>query len=64
MANHKPIAVSIPEAVKLAGLSRTTIYELMKDGRLPICKVGTRTLIRLEALEALLRSLDAAAWAV
>ena len=56
--NPDRLSLSIPEAVQASGLGRTTIYDLIKRGQLPICKVGSRTLIRLEALDGLLRSLE------
>jgi len=46
---HSPIAVTIPEAVKVTGMSRTSIYEARKAGR--------RTLISFADLEAYLASL-------
>jgi excisionase family DNA binding protein len=52
------LSVSIPETATLMGVSRTTIYELIKDGLLPCVKVGSRTLIRIEAIDQLLKSLE------
>ncbi|HEY0959754.1 MAG TPA: helix-turn-helix domain-containing protein [Novosphingobium sp.] len=51
-----PIAVTIPEAVRLSGTSRTSIYEAMKRG-LPAKKAGRRTLIMLSDLESWLANL-------
>ena len=51
-----PIAVTIPDAVKLSGCSRTALYEAMKKG-LPARKAGRRTLIMMADLEAFLASL-------
>ncbi len=51
-----PIAVTIPEAVRLSGCSRTSLYEAMKRG-LPARKSGRRTLIMMADLEAYLASL-------
>jgi excisionase family DNA binding protein len=48
------IAYTIDEAVVASGLGRTTIYELIKQGELPRVKVGSRTLIRRQDLEAML----------
>jgi excisionase family DNA binding protein len=48
------IAYSIAEAVAASGIGRTTIYELIKRGELPIAKVGARTVIRRHDLEAML----------
>jgi excisionase family DNA binding protein len=48
------LAYTIPEAVSVSGLGRTTIYELIKRGELQRAKVGARTVIRRQDLEALL----------
>ena len=39
------VYVSIAEAVRLIGLSRTKIYELIKHGELDTRKVGKRRLV-------------------
>ncbi|HKC02828.1 MAG TPA: helix-turn-helix domain-containing protein [Sphingomicrobium sp.] len=52
-----PIAVTIPDAVKATGMSRTSIYEALKRGDLSARKAGRRTLISFADLEAYLASL-------
>ena len=47
-----PISVKVPEAVRLTGLSRSRIYELMKRGDVQYAKVGSSTLILVESLRA------------
>ncbi len=54
---HSPIAVTIPDAVKATGMSRTSIYEALKRGDLSARKAGRRTLISFTDLEAYLASL-------
>jgi excisionase family DNA binding protein len=54
---QKPIAVTIPEAVKLSGISRTALYEALKKQRITARKAGRRTLIQYAELEAYLASL-------
>ena len=54
---NTPIAVTIPEAVKLSGLSRTSIYEALKRQDITARKAGRRTLISFADLEAYLASL-------
>jgi len=54
-----PIAVSIPDAVQASGVSRTKIYEALKRGDLKGFKVGSRTLIYYDSLQAHLASLPA-----
>ena len=55
-----PLAVAIPEAVRLSGLSRSELYRRMGDGRIQAVKAGTRTLVLMESLRAHLESLPRA----
>ena len=52
----EPISVRIPEAVRLTGISRSRLYELMKSGDIAFVKVGSSTLILMESLRAFLAS--------
>lgn len=52
-----PLTVTIPDAVKATGMSRTSIYEALKRGDLTARKAGRRTLISFADLEAYLASL-------
>ena len=45
-----PISVKIPEAVRLTGISRSRLYELMGSGDIEFAKVGASTLILVESL--------------
>ena len=54
-----PLAVTIPEAVRASGLSRSAIYIALKTKRLIGRKAGRRTLIPYAQLEAYLASLPA-----
>ena len=45
-------SLSIPEAVKASGIGRTTLFDLIKTGRLPAKKLGARTIILRSDLEA------------
>lgn len=56
---HKPISVTIPEAVRLSGISRTAIYSALQRKALTARKAGRRTLISFADLEAYLASLPA-----
>lgn len=51
-ANDK-IAYTVREACEAIGVGRSTIYDLMAEGRLRKVKLGTRTLIPRSDLEAL-----------
>lgn len=55
--NDNPLTMTIPEAVKRSGLSRTAIYEALKRRDLIARKAGRRTLIAFADLEAYLASL-------
>jgi excisionase family DNA binding protein len=46
------IALRIPEAAHVSGLSRSTLYALMGEGKLRSVKVGGRRLILRIDLEA------------
>jgi excisionase family DNA binding protein len=48
------LALRINDAVVVSGLSRSTIYELLKAGKLRAVKIGGRRLILRESLQALL----------
>jgi excisionase family DNA binding protein len=48
------ITLRLDEAQAVSGLSRSTLYELIKNGRLRAVKVAGRRLIPRDALEALL----------
>lgn len=52
----EPISVKIPEAVRLSGLSRSRIYELMKSGDIEFAKVGSSTLIIVESLRRFIQA--------
>ncbi|WP_208353720.1 helix-turn-helix domain-containing protein [Pseudaestuariivita rosea] len=45
-----PIAVSPDEAARLAGLGRTTLYAALAKGDIASIKIGTRRLIRVDAI--------------
>ncbi len=46
----EPIAVSINDTVKVLGIGRTSVYEMIKDGRLEAFKLGRRTLVRVDSI--------------
>ena len=47
------IAISVTEAAELLGLSRPTVYKLMRRNDFPVLRIGTRTLIHRAKLEEL-----------
>mgnify|MGYP003793014283 CR=1 FL=1 len=51
------ISVTIPEAVQMIGLGRSSIYKLFDEGKLTPRKSGKRTLILVEDLKRYVESL-------
>lgn len=49
----EPLTVRISTAVRITGLSRSRIYELIQSGDLEIVKVGRTTLVQYASLKAL-----------
>jgi excisionase family DNA binding protein len=52
-------ALSILEVAQSTGLSRSSIFRAIGDGRLKTLKVGNRRLVRPSAVEALLEAGEA-----
>lgn len=48
------LTYSVADVIGLTGLSRATIYRQIDAGHLTIVKIGRRTLIKREAIEAFL----------
>ena len=51
----KPITVTINSACAMTGLGRTKIYELIKQRELKTVTIGTRRLVLVSSIEALLQ---------
>jgi len=49
----EPLTVRISTAVRITGLSRSRIYELIQSGDLDTVKVGRATLVQYQSLKAL-----------
>ena len=49
----EPISVRIAMAVRLTGISRSTLYELIKSGEIETVKIGRSTLIPYRCLKRL-----------
>lgn len=50
----EPISVRIAEAIRLTGIRRSKLYELMNSGDLETVKIGRCTLIPMDSLRALI----------
>lgn len=60
IAASEKLALSIPEAAMLSGISRSSLYKRMASGELAAVKSGKRRLILAGALKAWLEALPAA----
>jgi excisionase family DNA binding protein len=49
----EPMLCSIPDAAAFLGISRSSAYELMAQGRLLTVYIGRRRLVRLESVRAI-----------
>lgn len=63
MSSHplKPVALGILDAVAYSGLSRSRLYELIRDGSIPSVQVGGRRLIMRQAIDEFFNRLAGAA---
>jgi excisionase family DNA binding protein len=50
----EPITVTIAETRKISGLGTTTIYDLIKQGKLKTSAIGRRRLVNYASLKTLL----------
>jgi excisionase family DNA binding protein len=50
----KPLSVTVNEACRVTGISRSKLYLLIGEGRVKTKKIGARTLVIFASLEALL----------
>ncbi len=60
--DHVPLGYSIAEATKVSGgLSRATLYRLVRQGKLELVKIGGRAVVTRRSLERLLLGQDSQA---
>jgi excisionase family DNA binding protein len=52
----EPIAISVTDTARVLGLGRTSIYALIKEGRLETVKLGSRRLIKTESVRKLIET--------
>jgi excisionase family DNA binding protein len=52
----QPVATSINDTARALSLGRTSIYVLIREGRLETIKLGRRTLVKVESIHRLLDS--------
>jgi excisionase family DNA binding protein len=56
-AKTLPRLLAIKQAIYEMGISRTAIYQLIKEGKLKTVKIGRRRLVPIEAIEDLVAGL-------
>ncbi len=52
----RPITVRIPDALRMTGLGRSKLYELISSGDIEAVKIGRCTLIPVESLHQLINN--------
>lgn len=46
----EPISVTVPDAIRITGVTRTKLYEAVREGRIATYKVGRSRLIDVKSL--------------
>jgi excisionase family DNA binding protein len=54
------LSVTVPEAVQLTGIGRSSLYKLFSEGKITPRKSGKRTLVLVEDLKRYVENLPAA----
>ncbi|WP_327752053.1 helix-turn-helix domain-containing protein [Sphingobium sp. SJ10-10] len=50
----EPLTVRIPAAIRMTGIGRSKLYELIQSGDIEIVKIGAATLIPVDSLRQLI----------
>lgn len=48
----EPVCISVTETMRVLGIGRTKVYELINAGVLKVVKFGRRTLVRTTSIRA------------
>ena len=51
---------SVPDAAKMLGLGRTKIYDMLAKGQILSMRIGSRLLVKVESIKALIERGDTA----
>jgi len=54
------ISVTIPQAVEMSGIGRSSLYQVIREGKIKLRKSGKRSLILVEELKRYIESLPTA----
>jgi len=54
--HFKPVTVTVENALKLSGLGRTKLYELINQGKIKTINVGRRRLVVFSSLEEMVNA--------
>jgi excisionase family DNA binding protein len=57
LSTHAPIAVALENAPQIVGVSRTRIFEAIRNGELSARKAGRSTIIEIDELKRWVKSL-------
>lgn len=52
--NSERLTLDVPAAGRLLGVSRVTAYQLVREGKLPVLRLGKRLVVPKVALERML----------
>lgn len=58
MSSEIPLCLQIPDAARLLGVSRQTVYRQIAAGNLPLIKFGRRSVIPAASIRALVERLS------
>lgn len=51
----EPLTISINATMAVLGLGRTTVFRLIRDQKLRVTRVGSRTLVHTQSIRDLLK---------
>jgi excisionase family DNA binding protein len=51
----KPLSVTVDQCCDLIGIGKTTFYRIAGQNKLTLLKIGRRTLVTMDSIEALIR---------
>lgn len=57
----EPIFVSIDDGARAIGVKRTKFYSIVNEGRIPLVKIGRKSLVSVESLKSFAATLTAQA---